>query len=90
MLDKDLASYVPPKVKMFAWKATSDALAAEKNKLRRNMRVTGWCRICASDYEDQTHALFNCPHAHALWEEMRKFLILPTNEALRSTPSNWF
>jgi hypothetical protein len=31
---------VPPKVKHFAWKAASNALATEENKLSKNMKVT--------------------------------------------------
>jgi ribonuclease HI len=83
-------STVPPKVKMFAWKAASGALATERNKLRRNIRVTGRCRICDSEYEDEAHALFICPHARRLWEEMRKIWSLPTDQDLVISPSIWF
>jgi hypothetical protein len=60
-------SLVPPKVKIFAWKAVRNALATEANKKQRGMNVTGICSICGCAQEDTLHALFWCPHAHTLW-----------------------
>jgi hypothetical protein len=58
---------VPEKVRIFfAWKALSNVLATEDNKLRRHMPVTGLSRICGSDREDTYHALVQCSHASAL------------------------
>lgn len=42
----------PPKVKVFAWKAASNALATEENKRCRSMDVTGICSICELETED--------------------------------------
>lgn len=79
---------VPPKVKVFAWKAASGGLATEENKLRRNMRVTGRCRICDVEYDDVSHVLYKCPHAYSLWEEMRRVWSLPSDDDLLNHPSN--
>jgi hypothetical protein len=59
---------VPPKVKK---KASLNALAIEVIKLKRNMRVTGFCNICGMWKEDGAHALYHCPHAFSLWRNMR-------------------
>jgi hypothetical protein len=83
-------SSVPPKVKIFAWKVASNGLATEENKLRRHIRVTGYCNICCMEIEDVAHALFRCPHAHQLWSEMRKVWSLPSDADLSVPPSNWF
>jgi predicted Zn-ribbon and HTH transcriptional regulator len=59
-------------VKTFAWKATSNALAIEDNKLRRGMKVTVMCKICGAEIEDMAHALSKCPHDRRLWIAMRR------------------
>ena len=68
---------IPEKVRIFAWKALSNALATEDNKIRHHMPVSGLCRICGAEREDTHHALIQCPHAHALWEAMRDVWPIP-------------
>jgi hypothetical protein len=81
---------VPPKVRTFAWKAASRALATEENKLRRNMRVTGICNICGMEKEDTVHVWYRCPQAFSLWHNMREVWNLPTNEDMQFDSPNWF
>jgi hypothetical protein len=83
-------SSVPPKVKIFAWKAASGALATEDNKKRHHLLVRGRCKICDPEKEDVAHALYNCPHDFALWKEMRQVWCLPRNKELKTPSSNWF
>ena len=83
-------SSVPPKVKVFAWKAASGALATEENKRHHHMRVTGHCKICGSELEGVKHALYSCPHAYALWTEMRRTWSLPTDADLMHPTTEWF
>jgi Zn finger protein HypA/HybF involved in hydrogenase expression len=61
---------VPPKVRIFAWKALSNGLATEANNKRRHIPISGECRICGHVSEDDYHALIQCPHAAALWAAM--------------------
>jgi hypothetical protein len=65
-------------------------MATEENKLRRNMRVTGFCNICGMEKEDVTHALYRCPHDFSLWCTMRHVWKLPTNDDLQIISPNWF
>jgi hypothetical protein len=81
---------VPPKVKTFARKVASNALATEANKLHRIMRVTGHYKICGADVEDVAHCLYICPHARMLWDEMRMIWSLPAKSDLQQSPHNWF
>jgi ribonuclease HI len=83
-------SKVPPKVKMFAWKAASNCLATEENKRIRHLHVTGQCNICNAPLEDVCHALYACPHASNLWASMRQCWCLPSDTDLRISPRNWF
>ena len=83
-------SSVPPKVKLFAWKAASNCLATEENKRRHNMQVTGLCNICKATVEDVAHALYACPHAHNLWMSMRQSWSLPVDSMFRNPSYHWF
>jgi hypothetical protein len=81
------SSSVPPKVKTFAWKAASNALATEQNKLNINMKVTGHCHICYLEKEDVAHALYYCPHAHHLWNACNERLLVSAQGRGSSYPS---
>jgi ribonuclease HI len=80
---------VPPKVKTFAWKAASNALATELNKKSRGIKVTGTCLICGSAMEDTQHALFSCPHANHLWSAMSDVWHIPRLDELRVQDGTW-
>jgi hypothetical protein len=80
---------VPPKVKTFAWKAASNALATELNKKSRGIKVTGTCLICGSAMEDTQHALFSCPHANHLWSVMSDVWHIPRLDELRVQDGTW-
>jgi hypothetical protein len=68
---------IPPKVRIFAWKALSGGLATEANKRRRHIPVSGVCRICGHEQEDVFHVLLKCPHATGLWAAMREVWSIP-------------
>jgi hypothetical protein len=57
---------IPPKVRIFAWKALLGGLAREANKRRRHIPVSGACQICEHEQEDVFHVLLKCPHAAGL------------------------
>jgi hypothetical protein len=80
---------VPPKVRMFAWKAASNALATEENKRARGIKVTGMCLICGSEKEDSRHALFSCGHARQLWAKMHGIWQLPSMSELDTCSGTW-
>jgi hypothetical protein len=44
-------------VKNFAWKAASEALSMESNKLHRHILVLGVCCICGREEEDTAHTV---------------------------------
>jgi ribonuclease HI len=80
---------VPEKVRIFAWKAVANGLATEDNKVRRGMKVSGRCRICNHEREDTKHALFQCPHAHALGEAMGRVWPVQSRCQAMSGCNNW-
>jgi hypothetical protein len=80
---------VPPKVKVFASKAATNALATEVNKRQRNVNVTGICKICCTENEDIVHALTRCPHASSLWVTMRGIWHIPAASQLQFSSMKW-
>jgi hypothetical protein len=63
---------VPPKLRVFAWKASTSTLAVMSNVHRRIRTVSPICKICGREEEDEHHALVKCTLARGLREELRK------------------
>ncbi|KAL4271888.1 hypothetical protein GQ457_13G012490 [Hibiscus cannabinus] len=60
---KLLASlYLPPKVRVFVWRAAHHALPMGDRLLQAQLS-TGLCPFCLNVVETPTHALRDCPHA---------------------------
>ncbi|XP_018479618.1 uncharacterized protein LOC108850618 [Raphanus sativus] len=56
-----------PKIKVFMWKALSNALAVSEECIARGMKVDPRCQRCGDDGESINHALFSCPAARLVW-----------------------
>ncbi|KAG8387873.1 hypothetical protein BUALT_Bualt02G0066800 [Buddleja alternifolia] len=61
---------VPPKIRVFAWKACKDALPTAANLLNRRVEVYAGCQHCESEREDLQHVLRCCPFSRQLWALM--------------------
>lgn len=61
---------IPPKVRMFLWKACNGILATGQ---KLNNRI-GWqvmeCRICGCEVETDKHIFFECTVAKDTWREL--------------------
>ncbi|XP_062014406.1 uncharacterized protein LOC133730919 [Rosa rugosa] len=57
----------PPKVKHFLWRATSNALATNRNRHHRHLSLSPLCTFCNSHPETTEHILFLCPWALQAW-----------------------
>ncbi|KAL0298418.1 UNVERIFIED_CONTAM: hypothetical protein Sradi_6501600 [Sesamum radiatum] len=51
---------VPPKVRMFVWRACWDSLPPVANLARQGLRVGGDCPRCGLENEDVLHCLLRC------------------------------
>lgn len=54
---------VPPKVRVFAWKAIQNGLPTRANRHYRHLDQQSTCQICGMGSEDVFHAVITCPHA---------------------------
>lgn len=58
--NKIWSSNIPPKVKIFIWKATQDIIAMEYNLANHQVPCEPRCILCGYFKADSTHALFFC------------------------------
>ncbi|XP_018487613.1 uncharacterized protein LOC108858142 [Raphanus sativus] len=56
-----------PKLKIFMWKALSNALAVTDECRTRGMDVDPRCQRCGEEGESINHVLFTCPAARLIW-----------------------
>jgi len=59
--------HIPPKVKIFVWRACLEALPTKANLLIRNITRDGVCGECLNGIEFGFHALFECNAASQVW-----------------------
>ena len=58
---------MPPKVRMFLWRACSNILPTRENLNRRRVQVDPMCGMCCQKPESVGHLLWECPLARNVW-----------------------
>ena len=58
---------IPPKVRNFVWRASSDILPTRANLARRRVPIDPKCAVCGSSDETVLHILWQCPLARNVW-----------------------
>lgn len=56
-----------PKIKLFLWRLSSDALPVTDLLARRGISLDTRCQICGNEGESINHVLFTCSVARRLW-----------------------
>ncbi|CAN6974594.1 unnamed protein product [Brassica rapa subsp. trilocularis] len=59
-----------PKIRIFLWKALSNALSVTDELIARGMKVDSRCQRCGFSSESINHILFSCPVARLLWAQI--------------------
>ena len=59
---------IPPKIRIFYWKACVNALPTMLNLRRRGVNTDGLCPMCGQVVESIYHALFKCAGVKNVWE----------------------
>ena len=59
---------VPNKVRHFLWKAVQNSSPTKLNLYKRQVVSDGCCDVCRTCLEDNTHALWYCDVARAIWQ----------------------
>ena len=71
---------IPQKIKIFAWRAATNSLAVQMNRVKHHQTDSCMCSICGVEDEDIFHALVSCPKARALRMAMRERWNIPDEE----------
>ena len=80
---------IPQKIRIFGWRATSDSLVVQVNRVLHHQATIPTCSICGVEDESTFHALVSCPKTRALRLALRKLWNLPGEEAFNYTGPDW-
>ena len=80
---------VPQKIQLFAWRASSNSLAVQLNRIKHHQETSGRCSICGLEDESIFHALVSCPKARALCMELRGLWNMPREEVFNCSGPDW-
>ncbi|XP_019197377.1 PREDICTED: uncharacterized protein LOC109191248 [Ipomoea nil] len=77
---------IPPKWRMFLWRAICDILPTTSNLLIKRVEVNPYCAMCGSSQEDTMHALVLCEFAKNIWDRSN----LPIPNIITNIFHIWF
>ncbi|XP_019152213.1 PREDICTED: uncharacterized protein LOC109149044 [Ipomoea nil] len=77
---------IPPKWRMFIWKAINDILPTTNNLRSKRVDVSPLCAVCGVENEDVMHALVFCDYAKAIWTQSN----LPSPSIVTNVFYEWF
>ena len=80
---------IPQKIKIFAWRAATNSLAVQMNRVKHHQTDSCMCSICGVEDEDIFHALVSCSKAHALRMAVRERWNIPDEEFFKCTWPDW-
>ncbi|XP_019180289.1 PREDICTED: uncharacterized protein LOC109175485 [Ipomoea nil] len=66
-MDHTMELKVPPKWKIFLWRALCDILPTMNNLIIRRVDVDPTCPMCGLLHEDVMHTLFSCVYSKKVW-----------------------
>ena len=80
---------IPQKIKIFAWRAATNSLAVQMNRVKHHRTDSCMCSICGVEDEDIVHALVSCSKAHALRMAVRERWNISDEEFFKCMGLDW-
>ncbi|XP_019199082.1 PREDICTED: uncharacterized protein LOC109192835 [Ipomoea nil] len=77
---------IPPKWKMFLWRAMNNILPTIKNLFIKRVEIDPTCAMCGLMHEDIMHSLVLCDYAKAIWSQSN----LPIPQIVTNVFYEWF
>ena len=59
---------IPAKIRIFAWRACTNALPTKLNLNKKGINTSVLCPICEQEVESTLHALVSCVSARQVWD----------------------
>lgn len=67
---------VPPKIRIFLWRASWDYLHTVANLRSKYVPTDGFCSLCRLDQATTCHCLFFCPKVKQVWKDSIFWIVL--------------
>ena len=80
---------VPQKIRNFAWRAATNSLAVQVNRVNHHQTVLGLCTICGVQDESIVHALVTCPKVRAMRIALGEVWNIPGEELFKFRGPDW-
>lgn len=69
---------IPPRIQVFAWRLSHDALPSKQNLLRRGVQISDYnCSLCNSAPESSSHLFIFCGQTSSLWDKILSWWNIP-------------
>jgi hypothetical protein len=65
---------VPPKIRIFWWRAVNNFLPTKANLNRRHVELESFCPTCEAEAETLHHVAFVCPLAKRFWQSVERLM----------------
>ncbi|GMN47032.1 hypothetical protein TIFTF001_016222 [Ficus carica] len=73
---------VPPKVRLFVWRAFHEILPTMVSLRHRGIDCDVICPRCKDVMESTSHAIFDCPTSQAVWKMSRFWKVIENRKAI--------
>ena len=81
---------VPKKIIIFAWRASSNSLVVQVNRVKHHQTILRTCSINGIEDECIFHALVNCPKTRAFRMALKEVWNLPAKDIIKYFGPDWF
>ncbi|RLN24050.1 hypothetical protein C2845_PM07G13240 [Panicum miliaceum] len=77
---------IPPKIRIFWWRAVNNFLPTKKELKRRHVEQEDFCDTCGTEGEDLYHVAFDCSLVSSFWQSAKELIGIKVSTM---HPSTW-